>query len=575
MAPLDNLRSSTGTTNFDELIKDNAVYRVPTFQRDYSWKEQNWEDLWCTIEELFNHDHDKNNNRSHCMGHIVLQSSHTASFTKTCTIIDGQQRFITLSIIAIAVIERIGCLAEQGSDDTQSTRDRQETLKRMYVGDRLPGAIFYSSKLMLNGNNNDFYQSYLVNFRKPLNCEVFSKSDQALWQAYEYFSQQLERLALQNFDQLASLLSETVAQKLLFVRIDVDTDLNSYAVLETLAAPRTELTLIDLLKNYIFSIIQGSYSVYEANLKWEQIIDKVSMENFPEFLRCWLSLKYTQVRGRNLFETVCKTVQNMEQSLDLLDNLDNYCDLYVALGDYNDEFWCDMPNSRPFVREMELFGTREAYPTLFAAYRKFSTPDFTSILEMIAVIAFRYGVVCGLNPNQLETVYNVTAIAISNNQITTPQQVFDALKAIYIQDDQFELAFFWFATRTRGQKKKLVQYILYKLEIDARDGNDVCEDSFSIEHILPENPSREWAQDCTYGQVERMIYRLGNFTPLENSLVNCKISEEKYSLKLLNYSQSAYVLTQAILAEEWTPNDIAVRQEHFAKRAVHIWKVGF
>ena len=45
------------------------------------------------------------------MGAIVLQNSSTSD--KEFTIIDGQQRLATLSIIAIAVIEKIQKLVEQ------------------------------------------------------------------------------------------------------------------------------------------------------------------------------------------------------------------------------------------------------------------------------------------------------------------------------------------------------------------------------------------------------------------------------------------------------------------------------
>jgi len=49
------------------------------------------------------------------------------------------------------------------------------------------------------------------------------------------------------------------------------------------------------------------------------------------------------------------------------------------------------------------------------------------------------------------------------------------------------------AISTKGQKKKLVRYILSKLEADA-SGVEVHEDSFSIEHILPQEPTDDWRQ---------------------------------------------------------------------------------
>jgi uncharacterized protein with ParB-like and HNH nuclease domain len=555
----------TRTTNFGDLIGNGKVYRVPMFQRDYSWKEEHWEDLWRDILALH-----ENSETSHYMGALVLQGSSTSE--KSFTIIDGQQRLATLSIIAIAVIDKIGQFAERG-EDPDANRDRQEILKRTYLGDRDPSSLSYSSKLFLNENNNDFYQSYLVNFRKPLNSRALSKSDRALWQSYEYFSKQLETLAIQDGQQLALFLSNTIAQRLLFIQISVEDELNAYTVFETLNARGLELTSTDLLKNYLFSLFQSSYDLQEAQRRWRRIINKVQMEKFPEFLRYYLSLQYQRVRSGRLFKTVRESVQKSQQAFDLLDNLENYSDLYVALGDANDEFWRDTPNNRVYIREIELFGVRQVYPTLFAAYRNFAPADFTRLLKLVTVISFRYGVVSSLNPNELEALYNKTAIAITNGQITTPRQVFENLKPIYVPDEKFQQDFSLFAEPKRG-KKQLVQYILYKLEADARESNDVSEDGFSIEHILPENPSNDWQQEFTDAQMEEMVYRLGNLTPLEAS-INRDIGQQRYSIKQPYYSQSTYRLTQQITAEDWTPNTIAARQERLARRAVQIWKADF
>ena len=47
------------TTNFLELIGNGKVYRVPPYQRDYSWKEEHWEDLWSDLLALREHSDDR------------------------------------------------------------------------------------------------------------------------------------------------------------------------------------------------------------------------------------------------------------------------------------------------------------------------------------------------------------------------------------------------------------------------------------------------------------------------------------------------------------------------------------
>ncbi len=144
----------TRTARFGNLIGNGKIYRVPSFQRDYSWHEENWEDLFTL------HTHP---DASHYLGALVLQTAGTAD--KEFIIIDGQQRIATLSVIAIAVIDKIQKLAERGVPK-EANQERQEILRRTYLSDRNPRSLRYSSKLILNENNNDFYPSNLINLRK-------------------------------------------------------------------------------------------------------------------------------------------------------------------------------------------------------------------------------------------------------------------------------------------------------------------------------------------------------------------------------------------------------------------------
>lgn len=560
----------TRTTSFGELISNGKRYQVPLFQRDYSWKEENWEDLWQDILTLH-----KNPDSSHYMGAIVLQGS--GGSEKEFTIIDGQQRLATLSIITIAIIERIGILVARG-EDPEANRERQEILKRNYLADRDPRSLRYSSKLRLNEHNDDFYQGNLINLRKPKNLRSLQKSNQLIWKCFEYIEKQLNADELSelvaNGELLTTFLTDTIAQRLLFIQISVENELNAYTVFETLNARGIELSSTDLLKNYLFSLFLGPDDLQEAQRQWRRIISTVQMESFPEFLRYYLSLKHSRVRSQRLFKLVRESIENALQAFELLDRLENYSSLFVALDNPHDEFWDDTPNNRLYIRELELFRVRQVYPALFAAYQRFSSEDFTRLLKLATTISFRYSIVSGLNPNELETVYNNVAIAIANGNIVSPKQAFEALRPVYVADEKFKQDFSLLSISTQGQKKKLVKYILSKLETDLSK-RELVEDSFSIEHILPEVPTPEWRQNFRGDrEVEEMIYRLGNLTPLEPSF-NRDIGQQSYSRKFEKYQQSAYSLTTQIVAEEWTSDTIVARQDTLARRAVHIWRSDF
>ncbi len=556
----------TRTVSFGDLIGNGKIYQVPDFQRDYSWKEENWEDLWQDILVLLE------SKSSHYMGAIVLQDSATSD--KNFTIIDGQQRLATLSIIAITVIDKIKQLINR-EIQTEDNKIRRDILTRNYLGDKDPRSLRYSSKLILNENNNDFYQGNLINLRKPLNVRSLAKTNQLLWQAFEYYSERLQELTeiVNSGDKLAEFLTDTIAQGLLFIQISVEDELNAYTVFETLNARGIELSSTDLLKNYLFSLFQRPDDLREAQRQWKRIINTVQMERFPEFLRYYLSLKQTRVRRGRLFKIVRNSVKNAAEAFALLDRLEDYSSLFVALSNHNDDFWRDIPNNKPYVRELQLFKVKQAYPTLLAAYKSFSNDNFTRLLKLVCIFSFRYTIISSLNPNELEKIYNQVAIEICRGNINSPRQVFAKLKSVYVSDEKFLQDFSYLSISTRGQKKKLAKYILCKLE-EYASVKLVEEDSFLIEHILPESPSEIWRKDFNEIQIEEMVYKIGNLTLLEPSF-NRQIGNEAYSEKQKLYEKSVYELTSNIQAEDWTPDNINLRQTRLARSAVHIWRADF
>ncbi len=99
---------NTTNSTFRQLMGNGLSYRVPMFQRDYSWGPDEWDDLWQDIVALFDEDPEP----AHYMGYLVLQSADNRAFE----IIDGQQRMTTLSLLMLAAVAHLTHLAR--SDDT-------------------------------------------------------------------------------------------------------------------------------------------------------------------------------------------------------------------------------------------------------------------------------------------------------------------------------------------------------------------------------------------------------------------------------------------------------------------------
>lgn len=562
-----NLLKTTDVTLLD-IIGNGKQYRVPAFQRDYSWEAEQWEDLWNDIQELI-----PSPEARHYMGALVVEAQSDREFL----IIDGQQRLATLSILALAVIST---LQELGDDPSERNRnqDRARRLRERFIGEKDPASLMESSKLFLNDTDDAFYQDYLVQLRQPNNPRGLPRSNRLLWECYNWFKTQLDQYPPQTGESLATLLSETVARQLLFILITVENELSAYVVFETLNARGLELSSTDLLKNYLFSRAGIATDLPALQRRWKSLIAIVRQERFPDFLRYHLLCEFPKIRKQRLFKLVRETIHDASDVFDLMKALEARAELFAAINDAEHEYWQENPDAKPYIRELLLFKVRQMTPLLFAAYERLSPSDFVRVLKLVSVISFRYTVISSLNTNDLEPTYHRVAQALLTGQSSSPADVFKALGTIYVSDEKFKRDFETKEISTTGQRKRLSKYILCRLETDASGTrHDYEADAGSIEHILPENPSTEWAKFFPEERQKDFIYRIGNLTLLEPSL-NRQIGNTLLIEKAPTYARSSYALARNIARselQEWTPAALAQRQAHLAERAVHLWRSDF
>ena len=562
---------NTGTTSFLELIGNGKAYRVPPYQRDYAWTQQEWEDLWNDVVELRGESDGR-----HYMGALVVQAHGDREFF----VIDGQQRLATISLLALAVIDKLRRMADEGADDARN-RERATELRNRFIGEKDPASLVESSRLRLNETDDPFYQDYLVQLREPLNPRGLPRSNALLWHCFRYFSKQIDALdvgAGNAGEEVARVLSETVARRLLFILITVDDELDAYTLFETLNARGLELTTTDLLKNYFFSKVRTGTDVDALKRRWRALIGTVTQERFPDFLRYHLLCEHPEIRRQRLFKLVRDRVRTPEQTFEFMTALEERAELFAALGDVNHGYWIDRPVARPFVRELNLFGVRQLTPVFFAAWGRFSDDDFVRLLKLAGIIAFRYSVVGGLNPNPLERVSHLAAKAVLDGRANRPGAVFRRLGPIYVEDERFESDFARWTVGSRGARGRLAKYVLAKLEADAGGrAVDPETDPGTIEHVLPENPAGGWAEAFPPERWDAAVDRLGNLTLLERAL-NREVGNAAYPAKRAAYASSTYELTRGIAdlaPEEWTPALLDERQRRLAARAVRLWRADF
>jgi Protein of unknown function DUF262/Protein of unknown function (DUF1524) len=565
------LNFNTANQTFRQLLGNGLTYRVPPFQRDYSWTEDEWEDLWQDILGLL----DEDSESAHYLGYLVLQSSNNKQFE----IIDGQQRLSTISILILAALGHLQQLVNEDIDAGKN-QQRKDNLQSSYIGYVDPVTLIPRSKLELNRHNNRFYQTYMVSLA-AMPQRGLNASEHLLRKAFNWFQLKIANRSQQDGTNVAVLV-DTMVDKLFFTVITVTDELNAFKVFETLNSRGVRLWATDLLKNYLFSII-SSGNPHETELNaieesWERIVDELGSESFPEFLRVYWNSCHPLVRKVDLFKTIRKQITTRAEVFTLLRELDQSSSIYATLRDPHDSSL--ELEERQSLDRLLMFNVRQPLAMLMAAYRQFidsDRPMFTRLLHAVTVISFRYTVICSLPPQDQEHVYNNVANQIANGTVTNWRSIINLLQEIYPEDRLFKSAFQEKEIKTTATRnKKLVRYILFQLE-KHKSGQEFDFESaaYNLEHILPENPSTAWSHIDEHNQ-DKFVYRIGNMTPLERK-TNRNIGNKGYDEKIAAFQESCFSITKAIPEhyDEWNEAKIETRQANLAKLATAIWRVDF
>jgi hypothetical protein len=568
------LNFNTTNSTFRQLLGNGLSYRVPPFQRDYSWSEDEWDDLWQDIVALF----EEGGEASHYMGYLVLQSSDSKRFD----IIDGQQRMTTISVMVLSALAHLQDLVDAKLDADDNAK-RKDQLRNSYIGYVDPVTLVPRSKLELNRHNNRFYQTYLVPLEK-LPQRGLNASEHQLRKAFNYFKDRIRTRAGATATagrEVAAFLDRLV-DKLFFTVITVTDELNAFKVFETLNARGVRLSATDLLKNYLFSVI-STPDTHESELKaleerWERIVGLMGSESLPEFLRVFWNSRNKLVRKSDLFKTIRKRITTREAAFDLLRNLDQSASIYAALRDPQDPSWS--VEERKSLEQLLMFNVRQPLAMLLACYGKFFDSNraaFTRVLKAVTVVSFRYNVICNLQTHDQERIYNEIAWKVSAGTLASVSEVINALRDVYPEDEPFKAAFADKELRTTNSRnKKVVRYILFVIE-HQRSGQDFDFESasYNLEHILPEHPDESWSY-IEEPKQDRLIYRIGNMTPLETKR-NRELGNGDYASKRAVYEKSDFQITRAIAEhyEEWDEQKIEARQKHLAKLSAGLWRIDF
>ena len=557
------MKGIQGTSNktYRQLMGNGLRYEIPKFQRDYTWEAEHWDDLWQDIKALL-----ANEDNEHYMGYLVLQTSNNKEFQ----IIDGQQRLTTMSLLILSTLKCLKDLVDSGIE-AENNLKRKNSLLNSYIEYVDPVTLISNNKLKLNRNSDDYYKQHLV-LLKELPLRNTNASEKHVRECFNWYYDRIKK-EFNTGESLAAFI-DNIVDKLFFTVIEVTDQLNAFKFFEILNARGVQLSSADLLKNYLFFVVDETKphisEIEELENIWIKIVGKLGEQKFEDYLRYYWNSIHKSVGKKNLFKTIKGNIKSKDQVFELIRNLNDTADLYLAIQNPEDEFWRDKPEIRKSLKELKLFQIRQINSLFLSALRNLEVENFKKLAKICSVISFRYNIIGGLNPNAQEDVYNTVALKILSNKRF---EVTD-FQTIYVSDLNFENDFSTKEFKNTTRNHKIVKYILSKIEVyQHRNEIDPESDLFTIEHILPENADDTWG-NFTFEEINRSVYRIGNLTLLEKKL-NREADQKAYVEKIVLFAQSNSELTKTLPDNfnTWNEDKLAARQRELAKHAKAIWKI--
>ncbi len=541
------------------LLKLEAL-KVPLYQRSYSWKTEQVNEFCSDIKSAFT-----STQKEHFMGTVVLSAEEDSRLT----IIDGQQRLATTTLL-------LSALRDYYEDNGES--DRASAINSEFLNKFSDDVGAHIPKLVLNAEDNEFFGQYVV----PGASEVIGTRDShALIKNANKLLREFvaAEAAHAGANWIAAFVEwrKFIETGLRVIYVKVPTESDAFMIFETLNDRGANLTLADLLKNYLFGKASSQTNGLESvRDKWLVALGALDtdQDQFIAFLRHLWNSKSGATREPYLYKEIKKSITTAGQAVAFATEVETASALYAALLSSDDEYWASWGTAtKDNLDTLNRLSLEQNRPMLLAVLQYFDKNEVKKVLRLSVNWGVRGLIVGGIGGGSTETAYCNAAMAIRSGQVKTAAALLEKLGSIVPSDKEFESAF----ASARVTKVALSRYYLRALEaFDAGEKEpefvaNKDEAAVNLEHVLPKNATEtEWP---TFpGELKKQwVDRLGNHALLQKT-PNAKIGNKPFSVKKPKLGQSNFTLTKQISAElDWTPETIEARQAQLAAKASKVW----
>ena len=588
-------------------INSDKIYRIPKYQREYTWGINDWDALFNDITD---------NEHGYFLGSYICVNGGSLNGT-ILEVIDGQQRFSTLMLLLTALYEKLSEHKDEMDDDDRNDlanlRSELANKKQTFAANGKKKTEYKQRLFLQNQNMNDEDFSYILydnaiitdQKTKPLNF-----GNRRIAKAYRHFGKLIEDEVIEirnenpNITEVGALFG--IVRKFetaVLVGIEVDTNKDAYMLFESLNHRGVPLSALDLIKNTLIAQAEDASDADNSYEKWKNILNCVGQDDYSVQERFFR--QYYNAFREELNETYPKT--DKRYYLGYLATRTTLLDIYEKMikDDYRrflDDLSEKVEHYSVIVNNSDE--THEYTDTLLDLSRISGAPsyilllylmsnqnvlnltdtDLNAIIKVLITFFVRRNVTDVPNTRKLTQLF-MDIIAevklLQGNSIV--QVVCDRLQAVSASDSLFE-------DKLRGpvydENPEAARFILCSIEAQhqtkeiyadlwSRDNNKKY--VWTIEHIFPEgeNVPEPWVQMIAGGDVAlakqhraNYVHTIGNLTitGYNQNLSNMSFEQKrdrtsKDKTKEIGYKNGLYLNRGVVNQSEWTVDKIKSRTD--------------
>ncbi len=527
--------------------------RVPALQRNYSWGNNEWRDLWDDLSDFFEQADEE---RQYFMGTVVLVREH-----RTTEILDGQQRLATLTILLSALISFI-----QAFDSAKALTLEHLGIKKAKVTG--PDSYY----LTLNQYDNDFFQN-VVQKRKTAIAKT--SSEKLIKKALDFFKDQIEQKKQNSkisFQDYCLSFSNLILEQVYVAKVVSDPE-QSYQVFRVLNDRGKGLSQLDLFRTFLLqkSTPEDRDEIAE---NWSIILDLDPPAKPDDLLRFYWISRRGDVKARKLFRDIEQCVKAKSVKVtDIVDELFFFADEYrnIFEGGFKSR------DLKRWVSAVDELQANPIYAPLLAALwakgsgaTKISEDVLGKLCAFLVSIYVRHSLAMGLDSVYFEALCYKAAKSIRDeNDLGVAVQEIKNFAGREVPDEQFIADF----SVKSVPRERTAKYLLAEMEMFTRkkDEFEIRRDSeIHLEHIYPRRPKDKADK---FADHDDWLWRLGNLTLFLGS-ANRSAGNRPFDKKKEVYPRSGAEITKMLLSHsKWGKSEIDTRQKEMAKWAAKIWHI--